>query len=138
MAENLIILVAIALVVGVFFLALFRVLARRERRALRKVKGANPGTRGVGALLRFRTKAARSAKCARGIAAVAARCSRQYTGKVPVGWFPRISRTRASWARESMAGRIVAEVREADHSPLCALTGATKAAHCGGKGLSRW
>jgi len=51
MAENLIILVAIALVVGVFFLALFRVLARRERRALRKVKGANPGTRGVGALL---------------------------------------------------------------------------------------
>ena len=58
---------------------------------------------------RFRTKAARSAKCARGIAAVAARCSRQYTGKVPVGWFPRISRTRASWARESMAGAIVAE-----------------------------
>ena len=51
MAENLIILVAIALVVGVFFLALFRVLARRERRALRKLKGANPITRGVGALL---------------------------------------------------------------------------------------
>ena len=51
MAENLIILVAIALVVGVFFLALFRVLARRERRALRKLKGANPSTRGVGALL---------------------------------------------------------------------------------------
>jgi hypothetical protein len=51
MAENLIILVAVALVVGVFFLVLFRVLARRERRALRKLKGANPSTRGVGALL---------------------------------------------------------------------------------------
>jgi len=51
MAENLIILVAVALVVGVFFLLLFRVLARRERRALRKLKGANPSTRGVGALL---------------------------------------------------------------------------------------
>jgi hypothetical protein len=51
MAENLIILVAVALVVGVFFLVLFRVLARRERRALRKLKGANPNTRGVGALL---------------------------------------------------------------------------------------
>ena len=58
---------------------------------------------------RFRTKAARSARCAGGICAVAARCSRQYTGKVPVGWFPRISRTRASWARESMARAIVAE-----------------------------
>jgi hypothetical protein len=51
MVENLIILVAVALVVGVFFLVLFRVLARRERRALRKLKGANPSTRGVGALL---------------------------------------------------------------------------------------
>ena len=51
MAENLIILVAVALVVCVFFLVLFRVLARRERRALRKLKGANPSTRGVGALL---------------------------------------------------------------------------------------
>jgi len=51
MAENLIILVAVALVVGVFFLVLFRVLARRERRALRKLKGANPSTRRVGALL---------------------------------------------------------------------------------------
>jgi hypothetical protein len=51
MAENLIILVAVASVVGVFFLVLFRVLARRERRALRKLKGANPSTRGVGALL---------------------------------------------------------------------------------------
>jgi hypothetical protein len=51
MAENLIILVAVALVVGVFFLVLFRVLARRERRPLLKLKGANPSTRGVGALL---------------------------------------------------------------------------------------
>ncbi len=50
MAENLIILVAVASVVGVFFLVLFSVLARRERRALRKLKGANPSTRGVGAL----------------------------------------------------------------------------------------
>ncbi len=50
MAENLIILVAVASVVGVFFLLLFRVLARRERRALRKLMGANPSTRGVGAL----------------------------------------------------------------------------------------
>jgi heme/copper-type cytochrome/quinol oxidase subunit 2 len=49
MAENLILLVAIASVVGVFFLVLFSVLARRERRDLRKVKGANPSTRGVGA-----------------------------------------------------------------------------------------
>ena len=37
MAENLIILVAIASVVGVFFLVLFSVLARRERKALRKM-----------------------------------------------------------------------------------------------------
>jgi ABC-type sulfate transport system permease component len=51
MAENLIILVAVALVVGVFFLVLFSVLARRERRALRKLKGANPSSRGLGALL---------------------------------------------------------------------------------------
>jgi hypothetical protein len=48
MAENLIILVAVASMVGVFFLVLFSVLARRERRALRKLKGANPSTRGVG------------------------------------------------------------------------------------------
>jgi len=48
MAENLIILVAVASVVGVFFLVLFSVLARRERRALRKLKGANPSTRRVG------------------------------------------------------------------------------------------
>jgi hypothetical protein len=58
---------------------------------------------------RFRTKAARSARCAGGICAVVARCSRQYTGRVPVGPFSRISRTLASWARESMAGAIVAE-----------------------------
>ncbi len=51
MAENLIILVAVASVVGVFFLVLFSVLARRERRALRKLQGANPNTRGVGGLL---------------------------------------------------------------------------------------
>jgi len=51
MAENLIILVAIASTVGVFFLVLFSVLARRERRALRQLKGANPSTRGVGGLL---------------------------------------------------------------------------------------
>jgi heme/copper-type cytochrome/quinol oxidase subunit 2 len=50
MAENLIILVAVASVVGVFFLVLFSALARRERRALRKLKGANPSTRGVGML----------------------------------------------------------------------------------------
>jgi heme/copper-type cytochrome/quinol oxidase subunit 2 len=50
MAENLIILIAIASVVGVFFLVLFRVLARRERRALRKLRGAKASTRGVGAL----------------------------------------------------------------------------------------
>jgi hypothetical protein len=34
---------------------------------------------------RFRTKAARSARCAGGICAVAARCPRQYTGRVPGG-----------------------------------------------------
>jgi hypothetical protein len=48
MAENLIILVAVASMVGVFFLVLFSALARRERRALRKLKGANPSTRRVG------------------------------------------------------------------------------------------
>jgi hypothetical protein len=58
---------------------------------------------------RFRTKAARSARCACRICAVLARCSRQYTGRVPGGPFPRISRTLASWARESMAGAIVSE-----------------------------
>jgi hypothetical protein len=42
MAENLIILVAIASVVGIFFLILFGVLARRERRALRKQQGGKP------------------------------------------------------------------------------------------------
>lgn len=46
MTENVIILVAIASTVGIFFLVLFSVLARRERRALRKLKGANPSTRG--------------------------------------------------------------------------------------------
>jgi len=50
MAENLIILVAVASVVGVFFLVLFTALARRKRRALRKLKGANPSTRGIGTL----------------------------------------------------------------------------------------
>jgi hypothetical protein len=59
---------------------------------------------------RFRTKAARSARCAGGICAVAARCSRQYTGEmIPGARFSRISRTRASWARESMTPAIIAE-----------------------------
>jgi hypothetical protein len=58
---------------------------------------------------RFRTKAARSARCAAGICAVAARCARQYIGTAPGGSYPRISRTRASWARESMASAIVSE-----------------------------
>jgi ABC-type transport system involved in cytochrome c biogenesis permease subunit len=49
MAQNLILLVAVASVVGVFFLLLFRVLARRERRALQKLMGANSSTTGVGA-----------------------------------------------------------------------------------------
>ena len=51
MVENLIILIAVASTVGAFFLVLFSVLARRERRALRKLKGANPSSRGLGALL---------------------------------------------------------------------------------------
>jgi|RhiMetdeSRZDD1v2_1073273.scaffolds.fasta_scaffold2572156_2 hypothetical protein len=42
MAENLIILVAIALVVAVFSLIFFSILARRERRALRKQQGGKP------------------------------------------------------------------------------------------------
>jgi hypothetical protein len=50
MAERLSLLVAIASVVGVFFLVLFSVLVRRERRVLRKLKGANLSTRGIGAL----------------------------------------------------------------------------------------
>jgi len=66
---------------------------------------------------RFRTKAARSARWAGGICAVAARCSRQYAGRVPGRWFPRISRTRASWARESMAGAIVAEQHHVGQGP---------------------
>jgi len=56
-----------------------------------------------------RTNTARSAKCPGGIFAAAARWSRQYVWMVPGGWSPRTSRTRASWARESMAGAIVAE-----------------------------
>ena len=63
MAENLILRVAVASVVGVFFLALFSVLARRERRAFRKVKvkGANPSQRGWSAsdLLACRLRGAR-------------------------------------------------------------------------------
>jgi hypothetical protein len=50
MAEHLVILVALASVIGVFFLVLFRVLARQERRAFRKLKGAHPSTREVAAL----------------------------------------------------------------------------------------
>ena len=46
MAESLIILVAVASMVGVFFLVLFIVLARRERRTLWKMPG-HLGTRGV-------------------------------------------------------------------------------------------
>ena len=58
---------------------------------------------------RFRTKAARSPRCAGGICAVVARCSRQYTGRVAGGPFPRISRSLTSWARDSITGAIVAE-----------------------------
>ncbi len=47
MAENLIILVAVASVVGVFFLVLFSVLARRERRSFWKMQRAHLSTRGV-------------------------------------------------------------------------------------------
>ncbi len=47
MAESLIILVAIASVVGVFFLVLFGALARRERRAFRKMQTAHLSTRGM-------------------------------------------------------------------------------------------
>jgi hypothetical protein len=64
---------------------------------------------------RFRTKAARSARCAGGICAVVARYSRQYTGRVPGGPLPRISRTLASCARESIAGAIVAEGARVGH-----------------------
>jgi hypothetical protein len=48
MAENLIILVAVAAVVGVFFLRLFHVLARRERRTWWKTPRvyANPSKNG--------------------------------------------------------------------------------------------
>jgi hypothetical protein len=42
MVENLITLVAIASMVGVFFLTLFTVLARREGRALRKQQEGKP------------------------------------------------------------------------------------------------
>jgi drug/metabolite transporter (DMT)-like permease len=47
MAENLVILGAIASVVGVFFLVLFSVLARRQRRALWKIQRAHLSTRGI-------------------------------------------------------------------------------------------
>lgn len=48
MAKGLILLGAVASVIGVFALVLFTALARRERRAF--LKGATPRTRGVGAL----------------------------------------------------------------------------------------
>jgi hypothetical protein len=48
MAEGLIVLVAVASVIGAFYVVLFSVLARRERRVLRTLKGRNPASRGLG------------------------------------------------------------------------------------------
>ena len=50
---------------------------------------------------RVRTKTARSDRCPRGISAAVARCSRHWTVRGEL--LQRIARTRASWARESMA-----------------------------------
>ena len=53
MTEGLILLVAVASVVGLFFLAMFTVLARRERRAVWKLQTARLSTQGGGQLQVF-------------------------------------------------------------------------------------
>jgi len=60
-----------------------------------------------------------------GTYAAVARCSRQNVWMVPGRSFPRISRTRASWARESIAGVIVAPCGPVRVRPRATLLDAT-------------
>lgn len=50
-------------------------------------------------------------------------CSRQHVRIVQSGWSPRTSRTRISWARESIAGAIRPGVRSWSAQPVSAAPG---------------
>jgi len=82
MTEGLLLLVAVASVVGIFFLGMFTVLARRERRAVRKMQAARLSTRAGGQL--------------------------RVAGVVLIGVVILVASSYALWRSRACTGRIVA------------------------------